>query len=263
MAKKRTLSIIEAEIKANITAFNTAVGNEDFTAMAAANKTQETLEKEYASLAEKVCYDNLKKLDKPMLEAIKTYGYDVVKHKDVNVTEKTVVDGEEVEVSYVRREMTVKEKQIDLIKFDNYGGKTVSVDAMWKYEMQTVNQLFCIRTAQDMGIKFTPQSYFMDKMARRIEDGETPVSNTAMLEAVQKLVDMVVYEKQEDKDSNKYRVNSRDITYILKVYTKPGKGRLEIATAKHNYFASVIGKVLYRIMTGEQYSLGYKMSKDN
>lgn len=259
---KRTLSTIEAEIKANIKAFNEAVGNEDFSAIATANAEQDKLEKEYASLAEKVCFAKLKEAENPMLEAIKTYGYDVLKHKDINITESSVVDGEEVEVSYVKRELTIKEKQIDLIKFDNYGNKTVSVNSMWRYELQTLNQLFCIRTAQELKVDFVPQSYFMDKMARRIEDGETPVSNTAMLEALQKLVDMVVYEAKEDKDVNKYRANSRDVTAIIMQYTKSGKSRLGIAPAKHNYFANIIGKVLYRIVTGEQYTLEYKTSKN-
>lgn len=196
-----------------------------------------------------------------MLEAIKTYGFDVIKHKDIVTKEKTVIDGEEAEITIITREKAVKEKQIDLIKFDNHGGKTVSVDPMWKYELQSVNQLFCIRTAQELKVDFVPQSYFMDKMARRIEDGETPVSNTAMLKAVQKLVDMVIFEKN-DKEENQYRANSRDITAIVMQYTKSGKARLGIAPAKHNYFARLIGKVLYRIVTGEEYTLEYKTSKD-
>jgi len=259
---KRTLATIEAEIRSNISAFNEAFAAKDFTAIAEANAKQDELEKEYADLAEVVCYAKLKESDNPMLEAIKTYGYDVIKHRDVITKEKIVVDGEEAEVSITTREVAIKEKQIDLIKFDNYGNKTVSVDPMWRYELQTLNQLFCIRTAQDMSIAFQPQSYFLDKVARRIDNGETPVSNTAMLEALQKLVDMIVYEKQEDKDANKYRANSRDVTAILKQYTKSGKGRLGIAVAKHNYFARIIGKVLYRIATGEQYTLEYKISKD-
>ena len=259
---KRTLEVIKAEIEANISAYNEAYVNEDFNAISAAETTQDELEKEYAALAEKVCYKSLKETDKPMLEAIKQYGYDVLRHKDIKSIEKIVVDGEEKSITKVVRELVVKEKQIDLIKFDNYGDKTSSVNPMWRYELQSVNQLFCIRTAQDLGIPFKPQSYFMDKVARRIEDGETPVSNTAMLEAVQNLVDMVIYEAQDDKDKNKYRVNSRDITAIIKQYTKSGKTRLGIATAKHSYFASIIGKVLYRVVSGEQYTLEYKISKD-
>lgn len=260
---KRTLSVIESEIRANIQAYNEAMSNNSFKAMSDADDIQKKLEKEYADLAEVVCYSNLKAQESPMLAAIKAYGYDVIRHKDVASTEKVVEDGEEKTITVYHREITIKEQQIDLIKFDNYAGKTVSVNPSWKYEMQTLNQLFCIRTAQDMNIPFTPVSYFMDKMARRIEDGETPVSNTAMLEALQKLIDMIIFEGQEnDKDKNKYRANSRDITAILKQYTKSGKARLGIAVAKHNYFARIIGKVLYRIATGEQYTLEYKTSKD-
>jgi hypothetical protein len=256
---KRTLSVIESEIKANIIAYNEAIDNGDFNAMSEADRKQSELEKEYAELAEKVCYGNLKTQENPMLAAVIAYGFNIIGHKDIKTVEKIVEDGEEKSITITTREATVKEKQIDLIKFDNYGGKTVSVNPSWKYEIQSLNQLFCIRTAQDMGVPFEPVSYFMDKMARRIEDGETPVSNTAMLEALQNLVDMVIF---EGEDKNKYRANSRDITAILKQYTKSGKARLGIAVAKHNYFARIIGKVLYRIVTGEQYSLEYKTSKD-
>lgn len=260
---KRTLDAIKAEITSNIQAYNEAVNSSNFNAMTAADAKQKELEKEYAALAEVVCYANLKKLANPMLEAVKTYGYDVIRHKDVPTTEKIVEDGEEKSVTTYTREMTIKEQQIDLVKFDNYSGKTSSINPMWRYEVQTLNQMFCIRTAQDMNIAFTPVSYFMDKLARRIEDGETPVSNTAMLEALQNLVDMIIFEPQEnDQSKNKYRANSRDITAILKQYTKSGKARLGIAVAKHNYFARIIGKVLYRIATGEQYTLEYKTSKD-
>lgn len=257
---KRTLKVIEQEIIENIKAFNEAyLENVGTTAIGEINTKQDTLENEYAALAEKVCYSSLKEKENPMLEAIKAYGFNVIKHKDTKVIEKTVVDGEEVELSYERREMTIREKQIDLIKFDNYGDKTVSVNSMWKYELQSLNQLFCIRTAQELNVPFKAESYFMDKMARRIEMGETPVSNTAMLEALQNLVDMVIF---EGEDKNKYRANSRDITAILMQYTKSGKARLGIAAAKHNHFARIIGKVLYRIATGEQYTLEYKTSKD-
>lgn len=259
---KRTLVTIETEIVENIQKFNEAIGNKDMEAMSEANKKQDELEKEYASLAEITCYSNLKAQDNPMLAAIKTYGYDVIKHRDVKNKVTVVVDGEEKVIEVITREKAVSEKQIDLVKFDNYANKTVSVNQTWKYEMQTVNQLFCIRTAQDMGIPFEPASYFMDKMARRIADGETPTSDTKMLEALQNLVDMIIYEKQTDKDKNVYRVNSRDVTAILKQYTKSGKGRLGIAVAKHNYFARLIGKMLYRIITGEKYTLEYKISKD-
>ena len=260
---KRTLEAIESEITANITAYNEAVDNGNFTAMTEADAKQSELEKEYAQLAEVVCYSNLKKQDNPMLAAIKAYGFDVIGHKDVKTTEKVVEDGEEKTITITTREKTVKEKQIDLIKFDSHSGKTASVNPSWKYELQSLNQLFCIRTAQDMNVPFEPVSYFMDKMARRIEDGETPVSNTAMLEALQNLIDMIIFEGQADnEDKNKYRANSRDITAILKQYTKSGKARLGIAVAKHNYFARIIGKVLYRVATGEQYSLEYKTSKD-
>lgn len=259
MATKRTLSVIEAEIKTNIRNYNEAVDNGNFTAMTEADNKQAELEKEYAQLAEVVCYANLKKMENPMLEAVKAYGFNVVGHKDVKTIEKIVEDGEEKTITITTREATIKEKQIDLIKFDNYGGKTVSINPMWKYEIQSLNQLFCIRTAQDMGVPFEPASYYMDKIARRIEDGETPVSNTAMLEALQNLVDMIIF---EGEDKNKYRANSRDITAILKQYTKSGKARLGIAVAKHNYFTRIIGKVLYRIATGEQYTLEYKTSKD-
>lgn len=258
----RTLTNIESDIRANITAYNEAVTAENFTAVSAANARQEELEKEYAKQAKLDCYSALKDKDNPMLEAIKTYGYNVIRHRDVPVTTKTIVDGEEKSTTIMVREATIKEKQIDLIEFDNFGGKTVSVNASWKYELQSLNQLFCIRTAQDMNIKFAPESYFMDKMARRIENGETPVSNTAMLEALQKLIDMVIYEQKEDKEENKYRANSRDVTALIKQYTKTGKARLGIAVAKHNYFARLMGKVLYRIATGEQYTLEYKISKD-
>ena len=259
MSTKRTLSVIESEIKDNIRTYNEAMDAGNFNAMTEADSKQSELEKEYAQLAEVVCYSDLKKQENPMLAAVIAYGFNVIGHKDVKTIEKTVEDGEEKSITITVREITIKEKQIDLIKFDNYGGKTVSVNPMWKYEMQTLNQLFCIRTAQDMNVPFEPVSYFMDKMARRIEDGETPVSNTAMLEALQSLIDMVIF---EGEDKNKYRANSRDVTAILKQYTKSGKSRLGIAVAKHNYFARIIGKVLYRIATGEQYTLEYKTSKD-
>lgn len=261
---KRTLKVIEAEIKENIKAFNEAYGNEDMAAISAANAKQDALEKEYAELAEVVCYSALKKQENPMLAAIKQYGYEVLKHKDIVSKEKIAdEDGEEEEITTITRELTSKEKQIDLIKFDNHGKKKSSVDPLWRYEMQTLNQLFCIRTAQELNVPFEAKSYHMDKMARRIDNGETPTSNTAMLDALQKLIDMVIFEGKEDNDkANKYRANSRDVTAILMQYTKSGKGRLGIAPAKHNYFARLIGKVLYRIATGEQYSLEYTISKD-
>ena len=138
---KRTLSVIESEIKETIIAYNEAMDNGNFNAMTEADSKLSELEKEYAQLAEVVCYSDLKKQENPMKAAIIAYGFNVIGHKDVKTIEKTVEDGEEKTITVTNREITIKEKQIDLIKFDSYGGKTVSVNPMWKYELQSLNQL--------------------------------------------------------------------------------------------------------------------------
>ena len=110
MSKKRTIAIVEQEIKDLVTAYNDANMEENLSSMREINGKLDETEKEYAKLSMLTTFDELSKTEQPMYEAVKRYSYGVIKHRD-NVDKETNI---------ATREVVYKDKQIDLVKFEDY-----------------------------------------------------------------------------------------------------------------------------------------------
>jgi len=256
MSKKRTIAIVEQEIKDLITAYNEANMREDLSSMREIDGKLNESEKEYAKLSMFTVFDELAKTEKPMFEAIKRYSYSIIKHRD-NVDKETNI---------ATREISYKDKQIDLVKFEDYcKEKKIAIAPAndWRYAIQKFNQLLCLKAAKELGVKTKPisQSFYMNKIAKAIEMGETPTSNTAMLKQLQFIIDKMLY--VEGDHGNIYKATSRDVAYLNMLYTKKGKAILSIATAKHGFLTSLIMDMLHRLVCKKDYTIECKLEKSN
>lgn len=238
--------------------YSKAVYNNDFKTMNDLDIKLKEIETDYANEIAKVVYQECLATDNPIKTAITEYSYNVLSHKDIK--ENGIL---------VRRELVDdKVRQIDLLKLCKYSIDSKhekQLDTSWDYSVMAFNQLMCLRSAKELKftaseIKTIAKTYYMHELAKQINLGGTPDSNTQICKQLQMVIDKILFE-DDGKGKNTYKVNNHDIAYILMLYTKKGKNALAVQVAKHDFMRRLISDVLYRIVTNSKYSLEYKQIK--
>ena len=251
--KEKVLNELRDDIVKEIGLFNKALKENNFSEMTAVEARLKEAESEYANTKATAVYDELSGADEPLKAAVIRHSYYVLAHK--NIRDNGVL---------VRVELADdKEKQIDLVKLAKY----LKLDVSWKYKVEKFNQLLCLRAAQELKLSKAEvqkicDSFYMDKLSKAVELGETPSSNTQICKQLQSIVDSMVFE-DNGSGKNKYKVNNHDVAYLLMRYTQKGKSALSVAVAKHSYLHQLIMNIEHRIILGKQYSLDYKIANGN
>lgn len=229
--------------------YNEALREND---LAKATRTEQELKDAEAAYAEAKCvevFGELAQSENPIKAAVAMHSYLVVSHR-VMREEGSVVGFEIVED---------KVRQIDLVKFCEF----CKFPTNWKYSVEKFNQLLALRTATELKmtkaqIKKICDSFYMSDLARQVEMGGTPDSNTAICKQLQQVFDAILFE-DNGKGKNVYKVNNHDVAYLLMCYTKRGKKVLSVAVAKNAYIHRLVLDVMHRVVTGKSYDLEYRM----
>ena len=247
---------IATALESKAQAYNEAALNDDFHQMAVIDGQMKDLEKDYSEASQALVFTDLKTKEKPMLEAIKTYGFKTLKHKDSAESGSTIKT----------REIVEAERQFDLREFDAFCGYTVSANKNWSNFAERMNMLCAIHVANELKVENLAEigtSYFISKTKDAIklaaENAEVanPISNTQMLKMLQQVLDKIIYEDNDGK--NKYQAKSQDVAWLLFTYgRKDSKGRLTLKLADHKQFRKVLADVLHRIVTNTNYKVAYK-----
>ena len=250
--KTKALNELRSEIIAKIEAFNVALKENNFTGMSKAENELKEAEGNYAETKAKIIFEALADAGNPIMGAIKMYEYPVLSHKNVRE------DGKVTGIELIENRM----KQIDLIKLSKY----CRIDCDWQWSVEKFNQLLCLRAARELKLGKSQindicKSFYMNSLARKINLGETPDSNTSICKQLQTIVDAIIFE-DNGKGGNNFKINNHDIAYLLMCYTKKGKKALSVATAKHGYVHKLVMDICHRVVTGKQYDLEYKVLKD-
>ena len=152
----------------------------------------------------------------------------------------------------VRVEKSDKEVMIDLKAYCEYHNFPVE----WWYELQALNKRLTVKVARSLGVGPTElrkinDSYTMDELARQIELGKTPDSNSQVVSHMQKVLDLL------DKGCGK--VNNYDLAYTMSTYTKrSSKKALSVMCSKHTALQVILLDVFHRVATGKAYDVDYK-----
>lgn len=250
---RKELEEYKGDIEKNIAEYNTALSENDFAKMAKAETALKTAESSYAEAKEEEVFETLKSEENPVKAAIIRHSYNVVTHK-VN-RKKGVIIGYEL--------VTDRLRQIDLLRVCKY----CDLPTSWQYKVEKFNQLLALRTANDLKlpkskVKEICDSFYMNKLAREIDLGGTPDSNTQICKQLQMVVDAILY-VDNGKGKNLYRVNNHDVAYLLMVYTQRNNKKIcSVKVAKNSYVHKLILDVMHRILTGGVYDLNYQMVKN-
>lgn len=246
---QKTLNDLRDEIIGKIGAYNAALKENDAAKLGLIEQELRETEQSYAEAKCVEVFGELKESENPVKAAIEKHSYLVVSHRPTR--EEGVVTGFELVEDKVR--------QIDLVRFCKF----CKLPTGWQFMVEKFNQLLALRAANELKLSKAQinkicDSFYMNSLARQVEMGETPDSNTAICKQLQKVLDAVLFE-DNGKGKNVYRVNNHDVAYILMCYSKRGKKVLSVSLAKNAYMHRLFLDVAHRVVTNKAYDLEYRM----
>lgn len=211
-------------------------------------------EKEYATCAATALYDECKAMENPIIEIIKCHSFLVYAHKE----ERSKVDNSVTMVSKVTRF-----KQIDLLAFCKRAGLLTD----WANTASKFNQLMCLRAATQLGVnkdglKEIAKSYYMQDKVRQIEMGATPTSNNQVCKLLQRIIDEML--PNEDDDGKQiYKCNNHDVAYLDDLYSRKGKEKLTVRVANDGFLRKILVDIAHRLICDGKYGVdGYRKVKN-
>ena len=214
-------------------------------------KTESEIEEaisEYTGIAEMLAFDTCEKSENPMVTAVTMLTFRTITKKDIKE------EGSMVAI----RKIDDKEKYIDLAKLHKRITGGIGADKTWIYQVEKMNMCMTAQRAQDLGcsaenLKDINDSYAMSEIAKQVQLGKNPCSNTQLLKTLATIITAMLGEG--------YKPNSHDVAFLKSVYAKKGKAALTVACANHKNFRNYIAEVCHRIVTGGIYTVEFKKAK--
>ena len=204
---------------------------------------------EYTSIVRESCFEECKNSPDPMLTAVTVLSFVTIAVKDEQKGDDKVPV----------RKVVEKERQIDLFKLYKYcGDKGVAVgaDPQWIYKAEQLNALLTAHKAKELGVdpKEVSDSFAMSNIAREIDMGKNPTSNTNMLKTLNIVITAML--------GDKYKATSHDVNFLFSVYSRKNRKALTVTTANHKALRGYLAEICHRIVTGKKYDLDYKKVKN-
>lgn len=191
----------------------------------------------YTTVSRTNCYNAAVASGDPMKYAVKEFFYQTIKLK-----EEKLRDDQGKETGHIVRSIVDAEKPIDLGDLHKKKGG-IGADPKWIYALQKFNYLLTIRAADRVKAEIKKDCFYLDEIAKEIELGKTPTSNTQLLKQLQTIVTMMLGEG--------YHAMSYDVNYLIDVYSNDNKkSKTGITAANHKTLRNYVKKVCYRILTG-------------
>ena len=246
------LNETRAKLEEIVSAYNEAIRTDGTTAevIAELNSKKDELLGIYVATAREMCYEECKAAEDPMLHAAKKYSFPCISVKDV----------QDKDTATVTRTIVDTKKVIDLFTLHRYC-KGIGKDSNWVYRLERLNYLLTYKTIDEITagddrkqkLAKLKETYAMDKVSKSIDAGETPTSKTQVLKKLNELIAATIGEE--------YHGLSIDAKFLLKIYTKEGKGALSVVTPTHSRFCGKFLRVLHRIVTNGTYEAEYREEK--
>lgn len=217
-----------------------------------AEKLEQTVN-EYTATVRNECFNRILDTEDPMLTAIRELTFETIKVVDESVGE------DKTDKTKVRKIVTVN-KPIDLLRLHTYrAGKGIGKDPNWNGYLEQLNRYMTARAAKRIlkskehltdVLKQINSSYKMSEIAKSIELGKDPTSNTQILKTLQTVVNAMIGEE--------FKATSHDVNFMTDLYMGKGRTALSAVCANHNHFRRYIMGICHSIVTGEDYELVFK-----
>lgn len=254
--KVARMAELKSLVETGVKVYNTAILEKRYDDAATIDADIQKNVGEYGELAQNVTFiDMMESPEGPMMAAVKALSYVSLAVKDV----KTKEDGKD---AIPKREVIEPTRPIDLIKLEKFCtkgtlGETIGADKNWLHMVQKMNFHLTARVAKELGVdpKTFSDSYAMSEIARGIQLGNDPTSNTKLLGTLQSIVDAML--------GDGYKVTSHDVRFLREAYSRKSRKALTITVANHSKLTAMLSEVCHHIVTGDAYNVdGYKIAKD-
>lgn len=201
---------------------------------------------EYAKISKAACYKAAKESGDPMRFAILEFYYPIIRIKETK----------DSETKAVTRSIIVAPKPIDLgdlhKKLEGIGK-----NPHWIYMAEQFNFHLSKRAADRMNVTINTDAFYMNEIAKQIDLGKNPCSNTQLLKTLNTVVQAMIGEE--------YHALSHDVNYLVDCYVNDSKkSKTAVTAANHKTLRNYLKKVCYRILTnGKGYDVEQKEIKEN
>lgn len=197
-----------------------------------------------------LCFDTAS----PLLEAVKMLTY-----PGINYTDSVPKDSKIPERSVKETTQFVKLKELRKYASENIG-REIGEDRNWAYMIEKFNQLMTFYAAQKLNIdpKTISDSYRISELAKAVDMGKTPTSNTQIQKQLQQIITAMVGEEGEEF---KYNVLSHDVEYVKMTFAKASKTALSVKAKNPGDMYATIAQVCHRIVLNKNYKLEYYATK--
>lgn len=198
----------------------------------------------YKTVSCKLTYDAARASAEPLKYAILTYFY-----KGIKVKESANRQTHTVEQKIVDTDIPIDlgDLYVSLSKV----GVQVGKNAHWIDKAQYLNACVTKRVANDIGATVNMDQFLLSKIAREMDMGKNPASNTQLMKTMQELVDQMI--------GTEYKAISHDVNMVREVFSKNNvKSKTGIKTASHKDLYEILKKVMYRILTDGVYTVESK-----
>lgn len=196
-------------------------------------------------------FKGLLELDNPVLSAIKMLTYPVIslkasQDKDTMIMSYSIASGE---------------KQISLVKLCEQAKANITNSPDWNFRVEKFGLLATYRAANELRKDASKllKTIYISKVAKEIEMGKTPTSNTQMLKQLQFVIDGIIFIPDEN-GNNTVKATSHDVSYFYLTMCKR-IGSATVAFPKVETSHTLVMDILHKIIMGKDYSLDFKVDE--
>ena len=200
---------------------------------------------EYAKISKAACYKAAKESGDPMKFAILKFYFPIIRVKETK----------DKDTGAILRSIIEADKPIDLGDLHNKLGG-IGVNPHWIYVAEQFNFHLSKRAADRMNVKINTDAFYMNELAKQIDLGKNPCSNTQLLKTLNSVVQAMIGEE--------YHALSHDVNYLVDCYVNDNKkSKTSVTAANHKTLRNYLKKVCYRILTdGQGYDVEQKEVKE-
>lgn len=235
----KTRNLNEIETLAN-TVLEQIAGTEKIEDRVSLEADLQTVIDAYALESKAQCYQAAKDSGDPMKYACTAFFYEVLAVKE---------DRDEVSKAVIGRHLEKALRPIDLGDLHKRL-EGIGANKMWIHTAEKLNYYLTYRAADRVGAAalselLTKKSdvFYMHEIARKVDLGKNPVSNTNLLKSLQQVITEML--------GDGYKATSHDVNYLVDVYSNDNKkSKTGISAANHKTLRNYLKKVCYRILTG-------------
>lgn len=234
-----------AKANAKVAEYNDAIQNDKpLSELVELRKTIDDALGEYASYKKFLAFERCAATPDPMLAAIDDPTIEVYKFVE------EIKDGDK----FPTASLNPATRTIDLLQLHKHIKDGIGFDKRWPYIVEALNSKLTARVGAALGLnpEQIMDSYAMSNIARDIELGKNPTSNTNLLKTMRSVVTAMVGEEYGSK------VTSHDVAYILECYSKKSRKALTLTVANHKTLRNIMADVCRAVTHGESYAIDYK-----